>query len=100
MLKHDTNDLKPCPHMQTLVSAWVDDALNGLLSRYTEWHVRHCPRCSAAVPVLRALQSRLHQYRLASAGEATLTSERRAALQEAWERADQAAASSSGSDAP
>ena len=30
MFKHDPDDLKPCPHMETLVSAWLDGALNGL----------------------------------------------------------------------
>lgn len=94
MLKHDPNDFKPCPHMQTLVSVWLDNALSGFLSRYTEWHIRHCPRCAAAIPVLRTLRDRLHQYRLSSTGEAMLTPERQAALQAAWERADQIAASS------
>jgi len=92
MTQHDPDELKPCPHMQTLVSAWLDNALTGLLRAYTRWHVAHCPRCTAAVPVLLALRGRLRRFSNAlPAEEETLTPQRRAAVESAWERADQSA---------
>ena len=30
MKKPDPSDLKPCPHMRTLVSAWIDGRVTGL----------------------------------------------------------------------
>ncbi|MBV9849443.1 MAG: zf-HC2 domain-containing protein [Armatimonadetes bacterium] len=89
MFKQDPDDLKPCPHMETWVSAWLDGALTGLMRWYTEWHVAHCPRCTDAVPVLRALRARLRRLSETPGGEA-LTPERRAAVVSGWERADQA----------
>ena len=74
--------------MQTLVSAWLDDALSGVLRWYTAWHVAHCPRCTDAVPVLRALQTRLRRI----AGlppDPVLAPERRAAVEAAWQQVDQ-----------
>ena len=91
MLKRDPDDLKPCPHMETLVSAWLDGALTGLLRWYTAWHVAHCPRCTDAAPVLRVLRARLRRI-AALPPDPTLTPERRAAIEAAWQRADQSSA--------
>ncbi len=93
MHRHEPDDLKPCSHMQSLASAWVDDKLAGPPLWYTRWHVAHCPRCTAAVPVLHALRDRLrrlseHDAERHSDGYAALSPERRAALQAAWERQD------------
>ena len=88
MFKHDPDDLKPCPHMETLVSGWLDGALNGLQRWYTQWHVSQCPRCSNAVPVLRVLKDRLHGI-AEQPSDPALTPEQRAAVETAWQRADQ-----------
>ena len=88
MWKNDPADLKPCPHMQTLVSAWLDGALTGLMRWYTEWHVAHCPRCTDAVPVLRVLRARLRRLSEVPPDPA-LTPEQRNAVEAAWQRADQ-----------
>lgn len=89
MLKRDSNDLKPCPHMQTLVSAWLDGKLSGLMRWYTAWHVAHCPRCTDAVPVLRLLRDRLRRLSHLPDPDEALTPERRAAVEAGWEKADQ-----------
>lgn len=87
MLKHDPNDWKPCWHMRTWMSAWVDGALSGLARWYLEKHIAGCPRCRAALPILRALHDRLNA--LEAAHEARpLSPERWAAVEAAWEQAD------------
>ncbi len=87
--RHDPDDLKPCPHMENLVSAWVDDKLTGLMLWYTRWHVGQCSKCTPAVPVLRALRARLRGLTDGEATEhAALTPERRAAVEAAWEQSD------------
>ena len=55
----DPSNVKPCRHMEGLVSAWVDGALTGLSRLYTEFHVRTCPQCTASLPFLRLLKGRL-----------------------------------------
>lgn len=97
MMKRDPTELKPCTHMQLLVSAWTDGQLNGLLRQFTEWHIRHCPRCSSAVSVLQTLRGRLR--RLPPHSEAPLSLGRREFLEEAWKRADEGAPLS-GADPP
>jgi hypothetical protein len=92
--RHDPDDLKPCPHMENLVSAWVDGKLTGLKLWYTRWHVGQCARCKPAVPVLEALRDRLrrlaeHDTERHTDEYAALTPDRRAALEAAWERVDQ-----------
>ena len=89
MFKHDPDDLKPCPHMENLVSAWLDGALNGLMAWYTRWHVSQCPRCTDAVPVLRVLRGRLRGI-AERPPDPALTPEQRAAVEAAWQRVDQA----------
>lgn len=86
MLKHNPNDWKPCRHMRTLMSAWMDGALSGLARWYLERHVADCPRCRAALPILRSLHNRLHS--LECLPEAALSAERWAAVEAAWEKAD------------
>jgi len=62
MMRHkiDPANLKPCWHMQTLVSAWMDGKLTGVTRWYTKTHVAHCPQCDASVPFLRGLRERVH----------------------------------------
>ena len=92
MLKHDPNDWKPCWHMRTLMSAWVDGALSGLARWYLERHVTGCARCRAALPILRGLHDRLHG--MGDAPDVALSTERWAAVEAAWERADRERAGS------
>lgn len=75
--------------MKSLLSAACDNALSGLAQWFTHWHVAHCPRCAAALAVLRALHDRL-QALITSQPEAAdrLISERWASLEAAWAEAD------------
>jgi len=99
MLRKDPNDLKPCRHMRTLVSAWIDGRLSGVACWYTWWHIRHCRQCRAAVDFLRALRGRLSALRASSAAVAPatagLTSEQWAGIEAAWDRIDASEADSS-----
>lgn len=59
MHKLDPANVKPCRHMETLVSAWVDGTLTGIARWYTELHVKGCPQCQSSLPFLRTLHFRL-----------------------------------------
>jgi anti-sigma factor RsiW len=56
--KVDESNVKPCSHMETLVSAHVDGKLSGVQKWYTETHIAGCKQCQASVPFLQALRSR------------------------------------------
>jgi hypothetical protein len=89
----EEHKIEPCHHMQTYVSALSDDTLSGPARWYTKLHILHCARCRAALQVLRALRERLRN--LGSAADrdhaATLTGERRAALEKAMDEVDRQA---------
>lgn len=99
--KVNPDNLKPCAHMQTLVSAWLDGHLSGLARWYTARHVRGCAQCQASLPFLRGLRARL--LALPGDGSAsdtpdplpvpapTLTPQRWNAVEAAWQQADKAA---------
>lgn len=75
--------------MRGLMSAWVDGALSGLARRFVEWHLGGCERCREALPILRALRTRLRG--LKAEGDApppSLSPERWAAVEASWEQAD------------
>ena len=88
------NDLKPCPHMRTLVSAWIDNRLTGIAKWYTEWHVKHCPQCQSSLPFLRSLHERMRQ--LAGRGDETIPELRWAKIESAWEKLDEEETASQG----
>ena len=87
MNKLDPTDLKPCPHMRTLVSAWIDGRLTGLARWYTERHVHACRQCQSSLPLLRGMRARL-LHLAAPPPEAALTPERWAQVEAEWERAE------------
>ena len=78
----------PCFYMKTFLSAACDDALSGLLRRYTDWHVGRCPRCAAALAALKALRTRLSALVSAPQPAEELSEGRRARLEAAWAEAD------------
>lgn len=83
-------DLKPCPHMRTLVSAWMDGKLAGLAKAYTEWHVRHCPQCGASLPFLRGLSERMrHLAEARRERSLELPKERWAEIEAGWDKVDE-----------
>jgi hypothetical protein len=86
MHKTDEWDKKPCPHMRTLVSAWLDGRLTGIARWYTEWHVHHCPRCGESVPFFRGLHRRLEALARVPAGD--LGADRWSKIEKAWEDMD------------
>jgi hypothetical protein len=56
--KVDSSNVKPCHHMETLVSAYVDGNLTGIKCWYTESHIKGCKQCQASIPFLQALRAR------------------------------------------
>jgi hypothetical protein len=59
MHKHDPTNLKPCKHMETLVSAMVDGRLSGFYLWFTKVHVKGCTQCSTSLPFLGKLKARV-----------------------------------------
>lgn len=92
--KSNANDLKPCPHMRTLVSAWVDGRLTGLAKWYTDWHIKHCPQCQSSLPFLRSLHERMRE--LSERGADTIPDERWTRIESAWDRVDEQEKASQG----
>lgn len=86
--KIDPTNLKPCGHMQTLVSAWLDGRLTGLARWYTEKHVKDCPQCQASVPFLKSLRFWLRDLGTKPAAE-TLSETRWQAVEAAWKQSEQ-----------
>ena len=85
--KKNDYDKKPCPHMRTLVSAWLDGALTGFAKWYVEWHMKHCERCSESVPFFQGLHHRLED--LATKDKAPdLGADRWEKIEAAWAEAD------------
>lgn len=87
MKKPDPTDLKPCPHMRALVSAWIDGRLTGLARWYTERHVKDCPQCRSSIPFLRSMHARLLSLG-APQEAAALEPGRWARVEAEWERAE------------
>lgn len=91
MHRRDPTDLKPCPHMRTLVSAWIDGKLTGLAKWYTERHIHDCRQCSASVPFLRKMHDRLRGLAGVEDNESTLATDRWQNLDAAFDRVEEAA---------
>ena len=85
----DPNNVKPCRHMHTLVSAWVDGKLSGIARWYTEQHVKGCPQCRSSLPFLRGLHLRLSDLAKKPSAE-TLPDKRWESLEAAWAEAEAA----------
>ena len=86
--KLDPSNVKPCRHMQTLVSAWVDGKLTGLARWYTERHVKDCPQCQSSLPFLRTLHFRLSALGKDAGPEKTLSEQQWQAVEAAWAQAE------------
>jgi hypothetical protein len=82
----------PCPQMRTLLSQVADGTLHGLLRRYADAHLARCAHCQSALRGLHRLRERLRSLANAPAApeaSLTLSPERRAAVESAWERMDE-----------
>lgn len=73
--------------MKVWLSASLDGALSRLALWYTQWHVKHCPRCQAALAALRALRDRLRALPVAS-GRPVLSPARWQIIEAAWAEAE------------
>ena len=85
--KLDPNNVKPCSHMETLVSAWVDGKLTGIARWYTALHVKGCPQCQSSLPFLQTLHFRLSALAQSPAAE-KLSDTRWQAVEAAWTQSE------------
>ena len=85
--KLDPNNVKPCRHMETLVSAWADGKLTGLARWYTALHVKGCPQCQSSLPFLQTLHFRLSALSQTPTPE-KLPDTRWQAVEAAWAQAE------------
>lgn len=96
MFAHDPSDTKPCLPMRRLVSALADGALTGLAKWYTEKHIAGCRQCQKGLATIKALRDRLRALNERDWEYASLSSERWAALESAWQQGDQRRANCAG----
>lgn len=87
-----------CAKMIDLLSGTADGSLTGWKRWFTEWHVRHCPGCAAALIALRDLCLRLGQMGAPAAkqvevgGENLLSDGRWSKVESGWDAIEQSSA--------
>jgi hypothetical protein len=88
--KVDPGDMKPCRHMENLVSNRVDDKLTGAAKIYTDWHVSQCSKCQAGMQNLIVLKKRLSDLGPAGdqSGQSGLPAEQWSSVEAEWQKAD------------
>lgn len=86
--------------MRSLVSAWLDGKLTGVLRWYTEWHMAHCPQCAASIPFFRSLQGRLRILYSPGDADEGLSADRWASIASAFEAVEAEAATQASGDGP
>lgn len=72
------HDVRPCKHMEEMVSGFADGSLQGPAQWYTRIHMLYCTPCAAAAKNLRVLIGQISRLRDAQArGAGELTEDRR-----------------------
>lgn len=86
-------EIRPCPHMANWVSAMSDGSLKGMMLWYTRLHVRDCLHCREAHDAMQDLETQLGSLNTNVSPEApaTLTPERKQALNSAMDELDREA---------
>ena len=87
-------DVRPCKHMEGMVSSLADGSLHGPARWYTQLHAMHCTQCNAAVKNLKVVIGRVKE--LGDSGAqlgATMPDDRRAELNRALDEIDVASRS-------
>jgi hypothetical protein len=87
MKKLDSTNLKPCTHMQVLISAHIDSMLPGIADWYTKKHIEGCKQCQSSLPFLNSLKERLHVLNDNDESQ-TLPPERLAAIEDNLRKID------------
>jgi hypothetical protein len=83
------DDVRPCKHMEGMVSSLADGSLHGPARWYTQFHAMHCIQCKTAVKQLRAVIDRVSVLREEAPGQGQeLPMERRAELEHAMDEVD------------
>ena len=82
-------DVRPCKHMEEMVSGFVDGSLRGPARWYTQLHVLHCTQCRAAAKNLRVVIGQVSTLRSdGSEGDGRLSAGRREEIERAMDKAD------------
>ena len=56
-------DVRPCKHMEGMVSGFADGSLRGPARWYTQLHALHCTECRAAIERLRVVIDKVSDLR-------------------------------------
>ncbi len=83
-------DVQPCSHMKLLLSSLADGTLTGMVRWFAAQHAKGCEHCGQTLENLLVLRSRLRAMNLSQPADSplTLTAERRASLEAAWNEID------------
>lgn len=82
-------DVRPCKHMEGMVSGLADGSLHGPARWYTQLHAMHCTQCRAAVKNLSVVIGQVKELRDDSARPAArMPDDRRADLERALDEVD------------
>jgi anti-sigma factor RsiW len=86
------HELHHCKKMESWLSSTADDTLKGWKRSFTEWHVRHCPGCAAALASLKEICVRLASLAVppkSDPPESALSQDRWSAIESAWESVEE-----------
>jgi hypothetical protein len=79
-------DVRPCEHMETMVSGLADGSLHGPKRWFTQIHILYCTPCRSAVRNLRTVIDQVSDLR--EAGADRMPPERRAEIERALDTID------------
>lgn len=86
----ETNQqIRPCNHMKSWVSALADGSLRGFARWFTQLHVKGCPQCGAALRALQRLRERLRGLN-APGSETRMPDDRWETVERKWEELERA----------
>src|SRR5689334_6216458 len=80
-------DVRPCKHMEEMVSGFVDGSLRGPARWYTQLHVMHCTQCRAAEKNLRVVIRQVAGLREETSGP-SMPAERREEIERELDKID------------
>ena len=81
-------DVRPCKHMEGMVSAYADGSLKGPARWYTQLHALHCTQCRSAIQHLRVVIDKVSDLRNEGTNVGRLPAERRAEIDSALDALD------------
>jgi hypothetical protein len=81
-------DVRPCKHMEGMVSGYADGSLKGPGRWYTQLHALHCTQCRVAIQHLRVVIDKVSELREDGTPAERLPTDRRAEIDRALDDVD------------